>query len=102
MSETHEAILAHIGPFIAKRRAELGLSLDEVAKLSSCTKSHIWELEQGRSRNPTISMAMALCGALRCSLNSLLGTDVAQPIVSDDELELIAAYRAIRARTPTS
>jgi len=98
MSATTDAILAHIGPFVAARRAELGLSLEDVARLSGCTKSHVWEIEQGRSRNPTIRMALAMCEALQCSLNTLLGTDVSQPVISDDELELVAAYRVIRTR----
>ena len=93
-----DAILVHIGPFIARRRAELRLSLDEVAQRSGCTKSHIWEMEQGRSRNPTIRMALALCDTLQCSLNSLLGMDVSQPRVTDDELELIATVRRINNR----
>lgn len=90
-----EAMIAHIGPFIAKRRAELRLSLEEVAERTGTTKSHIWELEKGRSRNPTIGMALALCGALQCSLNSLLGADVSQPQFTDREMALIAAHRSI-------
>jgi len=93
-----DAILVHIGPFIAKRRAELRLSLDDVAERSGCTKSHVWEMEQGRSRNPTIKMALALCDALQCSLNTLLGVDVSQPRVTDDEMELIATVRRINNR----
>jgi transcriptional regulator with XRE-family HTH domain len=88
-------LVEHIGPFISARRAELGLSLEQVAERAGTTKSHIWELEKGRSRNPTISMAIALCDALQCSLNSLLGRDVSQPQFSDQEMALIAAHRAI-------
>lgn len=97
-----DAILVHIGPFIAKRRAELRLSLDDVAERSGCTKSHVWEMEQGRSRNPTIKMALALCDTLQCSLNTLLGVDVSQPRVTDDEMELIAAFRRIAKRAALS
>lgn len=94
-----DAIISHIGPFIAERRAELGLSLEAVAERAGTTKSHIWELEKGRSRNPTISMALALCDALQCSLNSLLGRDVAQPQFTDQEMALIAAHRSIFNRS---
>lgn len=90
-----ESLVEHIGPFIAKRRTELGLSLEQVAERAGTTKSHVWELEKGRSRNPTISMALGLCNALQCSLNSLLGRDVSQPQFSDREMALIAAHRAI-------
>jgi len=94
-----ETIISHIGPFIAERRAELSLSLEEVAERAGTTKSHIWELEKGRSRNPTISMALALCDALQCSLNSLLGRDVSQPQFTDQEMALIAAHRSIFNRS---
>lgn len=90
-----DAMIAHIGPFIAKRRAQLGLSLEALAERAGTTKSHIWELEKGRARNPTIGMAIALCGALQCSLNSLLGRDVSQPQFTDQEMALIAAHRSI-------
>ena len=90
-----EAILSHIGPFIADRRAQLGFSLEEVAERAGMTKSHVWELEKGRSKNPTIGMALSLCDALQCSLNSLLGMDASQPQFSDQEMALIAAHRAI-------
>lgn len=94
-----ESLVGHIGPFIAERRTELGLSLEQVAERAGTTKSHVWELEKGRFRNPTISMALALCGALQCSLNSLLGQDVSQPQFSDQEMALIAAHRAIFNRS---
>ncbi len=94
-----EEIIAHIGPFIARRRAELRLSLDDVAERAGATKSHIWELEKGRTKNPTISMALALCDALQCSLNSLLGRDVSQPQCTDQEMALIAAHRSIFSKS---
>ncbi len=88
-------IVNHMGPFIRQRRKGLRLSLQDVADRCGCTKSHVWELEKGRSANPTISMALALCRALQCSLNSLLGIDVSQPVFTDDEMALIAAHRQI-------
>lgn len=93
----HPYITAHMGDFIKSRRDSLGLSLDEVAVRAGCTKSHIWELEKGRSKNPTITMALALCEALQCSLNDLLGRDVSQPIFTASEMALIDAHRRIFA-----
>ena len=80
---------------IQKRRKELGMSLDDVAKAAGTSKSHVWELEQGRAANPTIEMAMSLCRALSMSLNQLLGRDVSQPSLTEQELALIAAHRKI-------
>ena len=64
---------------IAAARARARMSLQEVADASGFTKSHVWELEQGRSRNPTIGMVNGLSKALgvpflrlaEASLNSL-------------------------------
>jgi len=76
-------ISENISKYISKRRRELGLSLDQVAKRMKCSKSHVWEIEKGMSTNPTIATALSLCGALQCSLNDLLGqeftTDIDDP-----------------------
>lgn len=88
-------IASHMGPFIKRRRAALRLSLQTVADLIGCTKSHVWALENGLGTNPSIGMALALCRALQCNLNSLLGVDVSQPNFTDREMALIAAHRQI-------
>jgi DNA-binding XRE family transcriptional regulator len=49
---------------IANERATLGLSLQEVADRAGITKSHMWELEHGRSVNPTIWTVYGLSRAL--------------------------------------
>lgn len=91
----NENLVTHMSAFISKRRTEIGLSLDEVSERAGIAKSHIWELEKGRSKNPTIATALALCDALQCSLNNLLGQDVSQPRFTDQEIALIAAHRSI-------
>lgn len=49
---------------IKKARLSAHLSLQQVANAAGATKSHIWELEQGRTKNPTISMVAGLSTAL--------------------------------------
>jgi transcriptional regulator with XRE-family HTH domain len=93
-------VVSNIGPAIAKRRKELGISLEEVARRADTSKSHIWDLEKGNSVNPTISMLLAVSSALNTSINTLLGTDISQPILSDDELELIQHHRRIFGKNP--
>jgi transcriptional regulator with XRE-family HTH domain len=88
-------ITAHMSAFIARRRADLGLSLDDVAKRCGSSKAHIWALENGRSKNPTLWMILALCDALQCSINGLLGRDVSQPIFTENEMALVDAHRRI-------
>lgn len=49
---------------IAAARAESGFSLQQVADLAGITKSHLWDLEQGRSVNPTVKTIHGLSQAL--------------------------------------
>ena len=88
-------ITDHMGQFILERRKALGLSLDALADRINCSKAHVWELEKGRSKNPTIWMALGLCKGLQCSLNDLLGRDVSQPLFTASEMALIDAHRRI-------
>lgn len=53
-----------LGREIRAARDSSRLSLQEVADRSGFTKSHIWELEQGRARNPTVSVIAGLSEAL--------------------------------------
>jgi transcriptional regulator with XRE-family HTH domain len=41
-------------------RAETGESLQEVADGCGASKAHIWELEQGKHRNPGLQLLRAL------------------------------------------
>lgn len=91
-------ITSHMASFIRQRRKELGLSLDDVAKRMGGSKAHIWQLETGGSKNPSLWMVLGICEALHCSLNALIGRDVAQPIYTEPEMALIDAHREIFGR----
>ena len=51
------------------------MSLDDVAVAAGFTKSYVWELEQGRSRNPTVRAVWSISRALCVSPAWLLGMD---------------------------
>lgn len=53
-----------MGERIKTLRTQLRMSLDDVARRAGITKSHVWELEQGRSSNPTIGTVSAIASAL--------------------------------------
>lgn len=53
-----------LGEELYRARETARLSLQEVADRSGFTKSHVWELEQGRSRNPTVRAIANLSAAL--------------------------------------
>lgn len=94
-TDRNPVITAHMATYIHVRRHELGLSLDEVAKRSGSSKAHIWALERRNSKNPTLWLILALCEALQCSLNALIGEDVSQPFYTEREMALIDAHRRI-------
>lgn len=56
-------------------RTQAKLSLEDVAKAAGMTKSHIWELEQGRAKNPTVRAVWAIAAALGTSPADMLGFD---------------------------
>ncbi len=93
--DRHPTITAHMATYISVRRHELGLSLEQVAERCGSSKAHIWALERRKSKNPTLWLILALCDALNCSLNSLIGADVSQPMFSEQEMALIDAHRRI-------
>lgn len=88
---------------IAQARASRKMSLQEVAQASGFTKSHVWELENGRSRNPTVRAVWSLARALAVSPAWLLGLDERQSALDPLALQIAALIDreiAVRA-TPT-
>lgn len=53
-------------------RKNCGLTLEQVAQRAGTTKSHVWEIEQGKSVNPTIKLVGGLCRAFGVSMTEFL------------------------------
>ena len=53
-----------LGELIHRRRKERRMPLQEVADLAGISKAHVWELERGRTCNPSIGTLVALGRAL--------------------------------------
>jgi len=66
---------AALGTRIKLLREMRGMSLKQVGEASGLTKSHVWELERGRSVNPTVNAVWNLSAALCVSPSMLLGID---------------------------
>lgn len=64
---------AAFGSRIKGLRTLRKLSLEEVASASGFTKSHVWELETGRSRNPSVRAVWSLARALGVTPAHLMG-----------------------------
>ena len=85
---------------IATARASRKMSLDEVALASGFTKSHVWELENGRSKNPTARAVWSLARALAVSPAWLLGLDDKQSALDPLALQIAALIdREVAIRT---
>jgi transcriptional regulator with XRE-family HTH domain len=53
-----------LGEEVKAARAYSRMSLQEVADAAGFTKSHVWEVEAGRARNPTVGLISGLSKAL--------------------------------------
>jgi len=93
-----ESIAAKIAATTRNLRNERGLSLDVLATRAGITKSHLWELEQGRSKNPTIATCVALARALGISLEYLTGLDSSTPALHPDAMRIACEIDALLRR----
>lgn len=53
-----------LGSTLRRRREERGMSLQDVATEAKIAKAHLWDLEKGTQRNPTIKTIAGLAFAL--------------------------------------
>ena len=73
-------------------RANSGASLQTVATALGISKTHIWQLEKGITKNPTLELIESLANFYNKSVQYLIGDNPE----SDDENELaLAMYRKI-------
>lgn len=57
---------------LARRRAELGLSLQQTANLARLSKPQVWEIERSdRKANPRLGTLLGLARALQWPLDTL-------------------------------
>jgi len=93
---------------IKTTRKARNMSLEDVAAASGFTKSHVWELERGSSRNPTVRAVWSLAKALGVSPGWLLGLDPNGVHIEPLALEIAAlierriARDAVQLHTPTT
>jgi transcriptional regulator with XRE-family HTH domain len=84
---------------IGERAKELrklrGLSLQAVCDRAGMTKSWLWDIEQGRQKNPTINSAVALSRALGVSLDYLIGISTTMPDLHPEALRIATEVDAL-------
>ncbi len=55
---------------IKEKRKESGMTLNDVAVIVDCSKTHIWELENKRS-SPSLTLSIKLATLFNINLNEL-------------------------------
>lgn len=77
---------------LQKLRTQRGQSLQVVADAVGASKAHIWELEKGTTKNPSIELLKGLADHFGVTIASLVGEN---PSEADDE-QLVVMYRDLQ------
>lgn len=65
--------MSSIGNRIKKLRAELGMSLQDLATATESSKGYLWEIENRNNANPSINKLVRIAEALGVAPSFLLG-----------------------------
>jgi len=65
--------MTYLGEAIKTRRGQRNMSLQDVADKAGIAKNHVWDLEQGKSRNPSVQTLLGLSEALEMDACTLAG-----------------------------
>lgn len=83
-----------LGARLRTYRMKKGLSLQKLADAVGASKAHIYELETGRSANPSLTLLTALSRELEVSIKTLVGES--GEISESDKPELEVLFRDLR------
>lgn len=86
-----------LGARIAELRRATGESLQDVADSVGVTKTHIWELERGRTKNPSLAVIEGLANHFKVSIASLVNEDIN---AQDTSQQLARMFRQAREIDP--
>ena len=81
-----------LGERIFSLRQKTGESLQDVADKVGVSKAHVWELEKGRSKNPSFELVRKLASHFGVSLDVLTGI-ATEP--GDRDLQIGRIYRGL-------
>ena len=74
-------------------RIKKAMSLQDLATEVGASKAHIWDLETGRAKNPTIELLVKLSNTLGTSVADLIGERAGS---DTDEPEVLAMFRDLK------
>ena len=87
----------NLGARLTRLRLAKGQSLQEVAEAVGVSKAHIWELEKGRTDNPSMALVTRLADHFGLSLAALVGED---PAAADADGQIGRMFRQAGELTP--
>jgi len=64
-----------IGARLAELRLRKGKSLQDVADVVGVSKTHVWQMEKGRSENPSIELLKRFADYFSVPVEFLIGTE---------------------------
>lgn len=74
-------------------REGLDISLQDLADQVGASKAHIWDLERGRSTNPSIDLLKKLADKLKVSVADLVGEN---PTGESEDARVVGMYRELK------
>lgn len=78
-------------------RIARGKSLQQLADDIGSSKAHLWDLETGRSTNPSLELLIKLSRALKVSVADLVGEN---PTGEEEDTQAVAMFRDLKELTP--
>jgi transcriptional regulator with XRE-family HTH domain len=72
-------------------------SLQDVADAVGASKAHIWDMETGKSRNPSIALLTKLAKCFDVSVAELIGEN---PAAKNVDPQVVAMYRELKELSP--
>lgn len=85
-----------LGSKLKELRIRKGESLQSVADAVGASKAHIWELETGKSTNPSIELLTELAKHFDVPVASLIGEN---PNAVGEDPKIVAMYRDLKGLT---
>lgn len=82
-----------LGVKVKELRMKKHLSLQQVADGIGSSKAHVWEMETGKNRNPSIDSLNKLADFFNVSVTYLVGED---PNSESEETDLITMFRELK------
>ncbi|MFZ0943560.1 MAG: helix-turn-helix transcriptional regulator [Syntrophobacteraceae bacterium] len=86
-----------LGARLKELRMEKRESLQQVADAIGSSKAHIWELEMGKNKNPSVDSLNKLAKHYDVTVAFLIGED---PNASDRDPKIVSMYRDLKRLSP--